>query len=244
MPANKTAPAQLVAAAFDLRTALGKLAFGPPVTHVYNPLVYAWPPHEAYLKEFGRAPKRVVFLGMNPGPFGMVQTGVPFGEIRAVRDWMQITQPVDQPPSLHPKRPVLGFDCPRSEVSGQRLWGLCAQHFGTARAFFARHFVVNYCPLAFFAADGCNVTPNKLKSAEAAPLLAACDHHLRSVLRILHPEWLIAIGRFAEERARFVASDLPIQLACIPHPSPANPAANRGWEATVAQQLRDLGVWD
>ena len=34
--------------------------------------------------------KRVVFLGMNPGPFGMAQVGVPFGEVAAVRDWLRI----------------------------------------------------------------------------------------------------------------------------------------------------------
>jgi single-strand selective monofunctional uracil DNA glycosylase len=94
------------------------LEFAPPVAFVYNPLRYARAPHEAYLERYGGGHKQVVLLGMNPGPFGMAQTGVPFGEIAAVRDWMGIDEPVKRPPRVHPKRPVLGFDCPRSEVSG------------------------------------------------------------------------------------------------------------------------------
>ena len=81
---------------------------------------------------------------MNPGPFGMVQTGVPLGEIAAVRDWMGIEATVEKPATENPKRPIEGFACTRSEVSGRRLWGLFAERFGTAEAFFTDHFVANY----------------------------------------------------------------------------------------------------
>ena len=57
------------------------LRFAPPVTHVYNPLDYARRSHEAYLKKYGSSLRRVVLVGMNPGPFGMAQTGVPFGDV-------------------------------------------------------------------------------------------------------------------------------------------------------------------
>ncbi len=63
---------------------------------------------------------------MNPGPWGMVQSGVPFGEVAAVRDWMKIKSSAKQPKSVHPKRPIEGLSCKRSEVSGRRLWGLFA----------------------------------------------------------------------------------------------------------------------
>src|SRR4051812_29858374 len=115
---------EVLRAAATLRDSVGSLKFSAPVTHVYNPLDYAWLAHEQYVKRFATAPKRIVFLGMNPGPFGMAQTGVPFGEIKAVRDWMGLRVEVRRPALEHPKRPVLGFDCPRCEVSGQRLWGL------------------------------------------------------------------------------------------------------------------------
>ena len=199
---------EMIEAARDLGAAVDRIKFTPPVTHVYNPLDYAWPAHEAYLRKFANGRKRVVFLGMNPGPFGMVQTGVPFGETGAVRAWMQIEAPVGKPRREHPKRPVEGFACPRSEVSGKRVWGLFAERFGCAEDFFVDHFVVNYCPLAFFDKDGRNLTPDKLPARQAAPLFAACDRHLRRVLEFLRPEWLIGIGGFAEKRARLLRAEI------------------------------------
>jgi single-strand selective monofunctional uracil DNA glycosylase len=233
----------LIQAARDLARQTDRLHFAAPVALVYNPLIYAWKAHEIYLRRFGSAPKKFVFLGMNPGPFGMTQTGVPFGEISMVRDWMKIRAPIARPAREHPKRPILGFDCPRAEVSGTRLWGLFAQRFGTAEKFFADHFVVSYCPLTFVKAGGSNLTPDKLQAADREPLFRACDAHLRRVLEILQPKWLIGIGGFAAGRTQIVAAGLPVQLGRILHPSPASPAANRGWGKAVTAQLEALGVW-
>jgi single-strand selective monofunctional uracil DNA glycosylase len=180
---------------------------------------------------------------MNPGPFGMAQVGVPFGEVAAVRDWMGINVPVGKPKHEHPKRPVLGFDCPRSEVSGRRLWGLFAQRFGAAEKFFADHFAVNYCPLAFLSETGSNLTPDKLPAVEQGKLFAACDEHLQHVLEILKPEWLIGVGGFARERGAGLCAELNIKLGQILHPSPASPAANRGWAEAATKQLVALGIW-
>lgn len=236
-------PEALIAAARRLRAETSRLKFGPPVTHVYNPLAYAWAPHEAYLRRFGGARKRIVFLGMNPGPFGMVQTGVPFGEIAAVRDWLQIECAVGQPEREHPRRPVTGFACARSEVSGRRLWGLFAERFGTPEQFFAEHIVMNYCPLAFLESRGRNRTPDKLPASEKAALFAACDRHLRAIVAALQPEWLIGVGNFAVRRAEHLFQDGSLKLGRILHPSPASPAANRNWKGLAIRQLEALGVW-
>jgi single-strand selective monofunctional uracil DNA glycosylase len=234
---------QLAAAAQKLSAQVGRLKFKKPVTHVYNPLAYAWAAHELYLQKYGDSKKRVIFLGMNPGPFGMAQTGVPFGEVAAVRGWLKITAPVSRPRNEHPKRPVLGFDCLRSEVSGRRLWGLFAEKFGEPEKFFASHFVVNYCPLVFCDAGGKNLTPDKLPAAEQKTLFAACDRHLRCAVEILEPEWVIGIGAFARERAEAAAKKTSARTGQILHPSPASPAANRGWAAAATKQLVELGVW-
>jgi single-strand selective monofunctional uracil DNA glycosylase len=234
----------LIVAARQLREATRRLRFGTPVTHVYNPLVYAWAPHEAYLRTFGGGRRRVVFLGMNPGPFGMAQTGVPFGEVAAVRDWLQIVGPVGKPAVEHPRRPVTGFACPRSEVSGRRLWSLFAERYRTPHGFFAEHLVVNYCPLAFLESSGRNRTPDKLPMQEKALLYAACDRHLAAVLAALQPEWLIGVGDFAMKRAKDAGLNAAVKLGRILHPSPASPAANRNWHGLVTQQLQELGVWD
>ena len=237
-------PAPLIAAAQALRAALESLRFTAPVSHVYQPLDYARQPHERYLESFGGGRKKIIFLGMNPGPFGMAQTGVPFGEIAAVRDWMGIREPVGKPQPEHPKRPILGFDCPQSEVSGRRLWGLFRERYGTADAFFRDHFVANYCPLVFMSESGANLTPDKLPAADMAPVSAACDAHLKRVVEALRPEWLIGVGGFAETQAQKLASAFPdMRIARILHPSPASPAANKDWSGNVTRTMEKLGVW-
>lgn len=233
----------LIESAQQLCADLAGARFKKPVTHVYNPLVYAWAAHEEYLRRYGKGPKRVVFVGMNPGPFGMAQTGVPFGEISAVRDWLNIERPINKPPREHPKRPVQGFACKRSEVSGKRLWGLFAERFGTPENFFQEHFVANYCPLVFCEASGCNRTPDKIPAAQIGPVIAACDRHLRRALEALSPEWAIGIGDFAEKRLRTVLKGGIPKVGKILHPSPASPSANLGWAEKATEQLHALGVW-
>jgi single-strand selective monofunctional uracil DNA glycosylase len=233
----------MIKAAQELAADLRNARFRKPVTHVYNPLVYAWSAHEEYLRRYASSPKRVVFLGMNPGPFGMAQTGVPFGEIAAVRDWLKIEMAIGKPDLEHPKRPVQGFACPRSEVSGKRLWGLFAERFGEAPKFFEEHFVVNYCPLGFFEASGCNRTPDKIPLGQIGPVLAACDRHLRRVLETMSPEWVIGIGDFAEKRLKGVVEGSSTKIGKILHPSPASPAANADWAGKATEQLRSQGVW-
>ena len=226
-----------------LRKVVSDLEFAAPVAHVYNPLEYAWASHEAYLRLYGQGRKKVVFVGMNPGPFGMVQTGIPFGEIAAVRDWLKIESTIGRPASEHPRRPVTGFACTRSEVSGRRLWGLFASRYGSAAQFFRDHFVLNYCPLAFLEDSGRNRTPDKLPPAERKKLFAACDAHLGEALQILRPAWVVGVGEFAATRAADVCAGAGPQIGKIHHPSPANPAANRDWAAIAELQLRQLGIW-
>jgi single-strand selective monofunctional uracil DNA glycosylase len=233
----------LMRAARRLVCALDDLCFAAPVSHVYSPLTYAWSCYEAYVRKFANNPKRVIFLGMNPGPFGMVQTGIPFGEIAAVRDWLRIEGQLIHPERQHSRRPILGFACPRSEVSGRRLWGLFAQRFQTPQRFFAEHLVMNYCPLAFLESSGRNRTPDKLSPREKAALFAVCDEHLLEVVSALQPEWLIGIGDFAFRRARGIVPTKPLQLGQVLHPSPASPAANRDWARAASRQLENLGVW-
>jgi single-strand selective monofunctional uracil DNA glycosylase len=214
------------------------LSFAAPVTHVYNPLRYAAAPHREYLNRYGQGTKRVVFLGMNPGPFGMAQTGVPFGEVSFVRDFLGIEVPVGKPDREHEKRPIHGFACTRSEVSGARLWGAFAQRHGNAQALFSSRFVANYCPLVFMEASGKNRTPDKLAPGERDALYAACDRHLRALVEVLQPEWVIGVGAFAEARAKLALAEHGVRVGSILHPSPASPLANKGWAEQADKQLR------
>ncbi len=235
----------LIESARRLASALRELEFSIPVTHVYHPLDYAWKPHEMYLRRFGKGPKQVMFLGMNPGPFGMAQTGVPFGEIAAVRDWMGIHANVLKPLHEHPKRPIDGFACTRSEVSGRRFWDLFSKTFPRADDFFLHHFVQNFCPLVWMSESGANLTPDKLPTAELMPVDNACLTHLAEVIELLQPSYLIGVGGFAEARLRRAAEACGSKavIGRVLHPSPASPAANRGWATAASRQLEALGVW-
>lgn len=218
------------------------LQFSSPVAYVYNPLVYAREPHVRYLSRYGGGGREAVFVGMNPGPWGMAQTGVPFGEIGMVKNWLGIDGEVGTPQPEHPKKRIEGFRCRRSEVSGRRLWGLFRELCGTPERFFERFFVVNYCPLLFLDADGRNITPDKLKSGERALLLAACDRALLGCIEHIGPARVIGIGNFAEKRAKEILKESNVRVGKILHPSPASPAANKGWENIVRDQLRDQGI--
>lgn len=232
----------------SLCKAVGQLRFAAPVAYVYNPLDYAWDAHAAYLQRWGKGRKEVLLLGMNPGPFGMAQTGVPFGDVAMVRDFIGITAKVGKPKREHPKRRIEGFDCARSEVSGTRLWGWAEQRFEKPERFFKRFFVANYCPLSFMEASGRNLTPDKLPKSEQTPLFQACDVALAGIIEQLRPKFVIGVGGFAEKRARAALTLLDARVSravvvgSVLHPSPASPAANRGWAQAAERDLTTLGI--
>jgi single-strand selective monofunctional uracil DNA glycosylase len=242
-------PGDLVDVMERLRRRVKRLRFGPPVAYVYNPLEYAWSIAQQYFERFGRPPKEVLFLGMNPGPFGMGQTGVPFGEVGHVRDFLGLRGEVGSPRRVHAKRPIEGLDCARSEVSGLRLWGAIQKRHPSPETFFERAFIINYCPLLFLGESGVNLTPDKLAKPDRLELEAVCDRGLAEVLRVLEPRHVVGIGIYAAKRALCVVDALPSSrarpaLVTMPHPSPASPTANRGWLRPARKALSDAGLVD
>lgn len=217
---------------------------------VYNPLSYAWEPHEQYLRQYVHPGAKVFFLGMNPGPFGMAQTGVPFGEIQAVSTWMGIRGRVNHPAIEHPGRPILGFDIARSEISGKRLWGLLRDRYITANNCFNHLAVMNYCPLIFLdaGARAKNITPDKLPKSEQLALESLCDNYLIDVLSHMESVLLIGVGKYAQKKLERVVGKLEqpeaYSVSSIIHPSPGNPAANNGWAEKVTAHMKAIGAWD
>lgn len=232
----------LVKISEQLKKKLKPLQFSEPVTHVYNPLEYAWDAHKNYLERFGTGQKEAFFLGMNPGPWGMAQTGVPFGEVAHVKDWMGITGKIKRPKGEHPKRPVLGWECERSEVSGRRLWGWVSGICSKPEEFFDRFFVINYCPLLFLEESGRNRTPDKLPVAERNPLSEICDEALLKMIDVLQPKQVVGVGGFARDCLKRVLKDQDIPVGMVLHPSPASPRANRGWEGYAKEDLTKIGL--
>jgi len=226
----------------ELRDACDALRFGEPAAYVYNPLAYAWDRHLDYWAAYRDKSPRVLWLGMNPGPFGMAQTGIPFGDVAMARDFVGVAGPVGRPPQEHPKRPVEGFDLDRSEVSGTRLWGWARDRFGTFDAFSDDIVIVNYCPLLFVHESGRNVIPEKLAKPERDALYEVCDRALRELVEAIAPDICFGIGRFAEKRLKQVLGPSGPTIDCILHPSPASPAANRGWVEAIEPVLIEHGI--
>lgn len=232
-----------------LRKATRELDPGGKVTHVYRPLDYAWKPHKAYVERFAGDRKKVLLVGMNPGPWGMGQTGVPFGDVEIVGKWLGLEGiPVKQPEHLHPKRPVMGWKCHRGEGSGRRLWGYLRDRFETPQRALQDLFIVNHCPLLMYTEEGTNVTPDKLPKKQREELLAVCNEGLQRMIEALEPQTLVGIGRYAEGCAESAneAFGGDREVLRILHPSPASPLANRDggrhWRADVDRVLAQAGV--
>ncbi|XP_023364847.1 single-strand selective monofunctional uracil DNA glycosylase-like [Otolemur garnettii] len=112
-PALKACAEGFLEEELRLNSELSQLQFSEPGGIMYNPVEYVWEPHHSCVTHYCQ----VLFLGMNPASFDLAQTGVPFGEVSMVRDWLDIGGPVLTPPQEHPKQPALGLECPQSEAN-------------------------------------------------------------------------------------------------------------------------------
>ncbi|XP_050590337.1 single-strand selective monofunctional uracil DNA glycosylase [Bombus affinis] len=234
---------QLLSVEHNLAAELRKITFRLPVEYVYSPLEYAFNIHTMYVQKYCNTVKKILFLGMNPGPWGMSQTGVPFGEISMVRDWLKICGHVGKPAKEQPNRKVTGFQCTRSEISGKRLWGLFQELCKSPEKFFEHAYIHNYCPIALMNKKGCNITPAEIKGPEIQILHSACDKALADAIKILKVEIIIGIGGYAEKRAQLVvqSSKLPVKVLCLPHPSP-RAVNNKNWSEKATQKLSEFGL--
>ncbi|XP_045207179.2 uncharacterized protein LOC123559429 isoform X2 [Mercenaria mercenaria] len=221
------------------------IKYGYPVTVVYSPLTYAFQTHRDFVSKFCTSERTILFLGMNPGPYGMSQNGVPFGEALTTRNWLKITGDVYKPEIEHPKKLITGLACTRNEVSGARFWGLFQKICKVPANFFKNCFVYNFCPLAYMSESGKNITPPQLVHSELDQINEACDAGLVELVKLLNIRMVIAVGKFVQQRASKAlhnAGIMNIKVECILHPSPINPHANKGWEQIVAKQLIEMNV--
>ncbi len=216
------------------------------VSFIYQPLEYARAVYADYLNKYASTKCEVLLLGMNPGPFGMAQTGIPFGDPLIVREWLGLRGKVGRPGIEHPKRPVLGLDSTRREISGKRLWGWAQNRFTTPENFFSRFFVINYCPLLFLHAPNdkkcVNLTPEHLLAQDRELIYRPCDEFLRETFRILRPRWVVGVGKFALGRIETALDGEDFVGGWVLHPSGANPLANADWEGQAESALLELGI--
>ncbi|XP_058130049.1 single-strand selective monofunctional uracil DNA glycosylase [Anopheles ziemanni] len=229
----------------DLSAGLRKIVLPSNVAACYDPIDYAAEIHSAYLERFLDGPKPVLFVGMNPGPWGMCQTGVPFGYVPAVRDWMGLRGTVSKPTPELPARPVEGLSCTREEQSGKRWWGLFQELCGTPEAFFRSCFVYNLCPLAFFHDSGRNITPSELKGKAKGEIQTISEQYLSIALTVLKPQIIISVGRYTEDRVKSLIKQQKLNPSivthCMPHPSPRS-LNNTNWNEKAKVWLTDHGI--
>lgn len=218
-----------------------------PVAVTYHPLTYAWAPHKAYLERYGEGRKKALLIGMNPGPWGMGQNGIPFGERVFAGEWLGLEGiPVGKPEVEHPKRPVLGWANKRSEESGKRLWGFLRDTYGAPEKALKDLLVVNHCPLLMFGETGTNITPDKLLKADREQVAMICDEGLLRMIDAFEPQTLIGVGKYAEGCCTRIAEERDIEVTHILHPSPASPLANREngayWRKKTTEVFQDVGL--
>lgn len=163
MPEKNDIPTRLLQNAILLNEKLGTLSFTSPVQFVYNPVKYAFDMYAAFLRKYCNSEKKILLLGMNPGPWGMVQTGIPFGEINMVKDWYKIEARINKPQRECPEREVMGLNCSRTEISGKRIYDFFKNISETPEVFFQDTYLYNFCPLALMQNGGKNITPSSLK---------------------------------------------------------------------------------
>ncbi|XP_049877484.1 single-strand selective monofunctional uracil DNA glycosylase [Pectinophora gossypiella] len=229
----------------ELNVLLGQFQFPSTVECIYNPTIYARHTFEMYVRKYCNTKKPIMYFGMNPGPWGMSQTGVPFGEVNSVRDWLGIQGPVGKPPKEISARPVKGFDCTRTEVSGKRFWGLFKDICVVPDKFFETSFVYNYIPQQWMKNNGCNVTPGDLKTQQMENLFNICDRVLIKVLELYEVKTIVAIGKFCETRAQKAIkkymSGSPVQILYMPHPSP-RAVNNNNWDQKAIACLKNQNL--
>lgn len=213
----------------------------PKDLFVYNPIKYAADMHLQFIERYAVEHTKILFLGMNPGPFGMTQNGIPFGEVSFVKDYFKFDGVIKHPKKELESRPIQGLDCPRSEVSGMRFWSLMRDHYGNCDALKGEIYVSNYCPLVFLEKTkrAKNITPDKLPKDVRTVITKLCDEYLWDTVDIIKPEILIGIGKFAEKKLK----NTQYPYSSILHPSPASPLANRGWAEAATKTLKELEIW-
>ncbi|KAK6639299.1 hypothetical protein RUM43_007571 [Polyplax serrata] len=247
MTSNLSACEKLLAIEHQMCSELNNLKFTPPIDYVYNPLLYAKDLHENFIKKyFENCSKKILFLGMNPGPWGMCQTGIVFGDKDHVKEWLKLCGQVNKPKKEHPRKKITGLDCSRKEISGKKFWGFFRKLCQTPEQFFQHSFVYNLCCLAFVDTSGKNITPPEIKDIQVRNrLLNICNETFVKIIKEFKFEIVIGVGKFAEKNAitelrRNGLSN--VKVLSIPHPSPRSAKIFRVWEEMTLKKLKEYDL--
>jgi len=244
-----------------------RLAALPPVGDLValDPTRYCRSAWAAYLQMAARL-GCVLVVGMNPGPHGMAQTGVPFTDPWIV-DELDLQAPrADVPPAdipavgswrhrSHRARGVLGS---KREESAKRLWPLlreiCAPYAAVGpsadkiaeatRRVCNEVLLVNALPICWLDPAGKNVSAEQVEKRAPAQvregLRDLVNEWLQAVADILRPAAVIGVGRWAREFVTDLDVDHFVEIPFrdgIKHPSPSA-GSEAAWRAEAEPILR------
>ena len=227
---------------------------------VWNPGRYGERWHRRFRETYPPGPNPVLLLGLNPGPYGMGQTGIPFTDIRRLEsdlpelaarlrtDGESIGLPGLAPPDLR-RRLDRTF-----ESSSIRVYRFLRLAGGSAGAGWRRVVAANPCPMLFMEGT-VNRTPADLRRAlrkrggrleRVTARLEECDQLrrecAREAVRVLEPRGVILLGRNIQEA---LAGDpslgaVPGGVLAWEHPARAVPDA---WAGGLVRAVRRRGWW-
>jgi len=223
-------------------------AAGLKAVAAIDPTSYAFGNYTRFMQLAASGPRLALFVGMNPGPHGMAQTGIPFGDVDTARVLLGGADTIDPLPGLRAASGA-AWDCKglayhRGEQSGMRLWSALSQLCGSPQAALERCCIVNYCPLYMVGPELENITPSDLPRRHdiTRALEAACDEHLRQLVLGLEVKTVLSFGSYAHASARRALSGFPVDFYTTPHPSPRRGSAAE-WIASALPLLAGvLGV--
>ncbi|XP_073819638.1 uncharacterized protein isoform X2 [Musca autumnalis] len=215
--------------------------------HTYNPVVHAAEIHCNYLQKYLDSPKRILFVGMNPGRYGALQTGIPFGNITTVKIGMGLKGRITPTPGQRGKIRIRGLEAPEVEhdSSSTRFWRLISELFDGAENYldllFEKCFVHNFCPLVFIDSDGLNVS---LPYIEPNPrLFAECRKTLGKQITLLKPDLIICIGKFVRSMLSKTRQAKGREILMIEHPSYKNYISADKWIEDAKEVFQSNGLF-
>jgi len=193
---------------------------------VINPLEYLWLQYGYYTSCYHNQYPRAMIIGMNPGPKGMSQTGIPFGSPNIIpsilpnKSLFNEIRDNEGSPVSSPHRRITGPSNTTVEVSGNRLWSALIKRYGDFKSITSEIFVDNICPLLFLCGKNGskNLTPDKLTPSPAKIILIRlCTERLQKIYQCLgEPSNIVALGRWSH---KFLEKMFPkVRVTYILHP--------------------------
>jgi single-strand selective monofunctional uracil DNA glycosylase len=226
---------------------------------IWNPGLYAASWHALFRKEYPASAGCILVFGLNPGPYGMAQTGIPFTDLKRLREHLpRLAKGLERrgcslagvglaPRSL---RPYLSRTF---ESSAVRVYRFLSRGWGSAEDGWRSVVVANPCSLLFMDAAGENRTPADLVGAvsrRTGSLVAArrlrerCNAlrrlAAREAVRVLSPRGVVLLGKDAQRAMQTGIAPLlgPDSILGWEHPARAVPDR---WAMGLLEEIKRRG---